>query len=98
MGMELIDGLPDESAVLMLAALPEATAAAALDSIKGGRRADLFERLDRAKAARIADAMSPDERADLFQSLAEEVRSDLLTRMPKAGSADVPSLSRPSGE
>jgi magnesium transporter len=91
---ELIDGLPDEPAVLMLAALPESSAAAALDAIKGVRRADLFQRLDRTKAARIADGMSPDERADLFQSLPEDARADLLVRMPKAASLDVRELLR----
>jgi magnesium transporter len=91
---ELIDGLPDDSAVLMLGALPEVVAAAALDAIKGARRADLFQRIDRAKAARIADAMSPDERVDLFQSLPEEASADLLTRMPKAASLDIRELLR----
>lgn len=91
---ELIDGLPDESAVLMLGALPEDVAATALDSIHGARRADLFQRLDRARAARIADAMSPDERVDLFQALPEDVSADLLIRMPKAASADVRELLR----
>jgi len=38
--------------------------------------------------------MSPDDRADLFQSLPEEVRTDLLSRMPKAASADVRELLR----
>jgi magnesium transporter len=91
---ELIDGLPDDPAVLMLAVLPESNAAAALDAIKGARRADLFQRLDRSKAARIADAMSPDERADLFQSMPEEARADLLIRMPQAASLDVRELLR----
>lgn len=91
---ELIDGLPDETSVLMLAALPEPAAAAVLDGIKGSRRADLFQRLDRPKAARIADGMSADERADLFQSLPEDARADLLTRMPKAASLDVRELLR----
>ena len=91
---ELIDGLPDEPAVLLLGALPESNAAAVLDEMEGARRADLFGRLDRAKAARIADGMSPDERADLFQSLPEEARADLLTRMPKAASLDVRELLR----
>ncbi|MES1207043.1 MAG: magnesium transporter, partial [Pseudomonadota bacterium] len=89
---ELIDGLPEDSGVLMLGALPENVAAGALDAIKGARRADLFQRLERAKAARIADGMSADERADLFQALPEEARADLLTRMPKAASADVREL------
>jgi len=89
---ELIDGLPDDPAVLLLGALPETAAAAVLDEMEGARRADLFGRLDRAKAARIADGMSADERADLFQSLPEDARADLLTRMPKAASLDVREL------
>ncbi len=91
---ELIDGLPEQSGILMLGALPENVAAAALDAIKGARRVELFQRLDRAKAARIADGMSADERADLFGSLPEDVRADLLTRMPKAASLDVRELLR----
>ena len=91
---ELIDGLPDELAVVMLEALGEAQAAAALDAMEAARRAELFQRLDRAKAARIADGMSPDERADLVQSLPDEVSADLLARMPKDVSLDVRELLR----
>jgi magnesium transporter len=91
---ELIDGLPDDLAVVMLGTLSEAQAAPVLDSMEKGRRAELFERLDRAKAARIADGMSPDERADLFQSLPDEVSADLLARMPKDASSDVRELLR----
>jgi magnesium transporter len=89
---ELVDSLPDESGVLMLGALPESTAASVLDEMEGTRRAELFQRLERPLAARIADAMSADERADLFGSLPEEVRADLLVRMPKAASLDVREL------
>jgi magnesium transporter len=91
---ELIDGLTEESATLMLAALPEPIAAAVLDELEGSRRAELFEKLDRPKAARIADEMSADERADLFQSLPDDVSADLLARMPKAASSDVRELLR----
>lgn len=91
---ELIDGLSDGAAGVMLGALPEGTAAATLDAMEGVRRAELFQRLDRAKAARIADGMSPDERADLFQSLPEDARADLLVRMPKDASLDVRELLR----
>jgi magnesium transporter len=80
---ELIDKLPDDLAVTMLGALGETEAAAALDAMEPGRRAELFQRLDRAKAARLADDMSPDERVDLVQSLPDEVGADLLARMPQ---------------
>ena len=91
---ELIDGLPDELAVVMLGTLAESQAAAVLDVMQAARRAELFERLERAKAARIADGMSADQRADLFQSLPDEVSADLLARMPKDASLDVRELLR----
>src|SRR4051812_18407858 len=64
---ELLDGLADEQAVLLLAALPITAAAAALDVMDHVRREQLFAKVDRGLAARIADSMSADERADLFQ-------------------------------
>lgn len=91
---ELVDGLPDESAVLMMGALPIATAAAVLDAMEGTRRAEVFQRLDRSLAASIAEGMSADERADLFQSLPEDVRADVLSRMPRDTSLDVRELLR----
>jgi magnesium transporter len=91
---ELIDGLGDESAAKMLAALPVRPAAAALDAMGPQRRVQLFGQLDRALAAVIADAMSPDERADLFRALPDEVGLDLLARMPKDASLDVRELIR----
>lgn len=91
---ELVDGLPDDSAVLMMGALPIATAAAVLDAMEGTRRAEVFQRLDRSLAATIAEGMSADERADLFQSLPEDVRADVLSRMPRDTSLDVRELLR----
>jgi magnesium transporter len=91
---ELIDGLGDEQAPVMVAALPVPAAAAALDVMEPARRAQLFQKLDRTLAARIADAMSADERADLFQALAPEVRVELLALMPRDASQDVRVLLR----
>jgi magnesium transporter len=91
---ELVDGLADEQAVLLMAALPINAAAAALDVMDHVRRAQLFEKMDRGLAARIADSMSADERADLFQALSEEIRTELLGRMPKDASLDVRELLR----
>lgn len=91
---ELLDGLADEQAVLLTAALPIPASAAALDVMGHVRREQLFERMDRGLAARIADAMSADERADLFQALPEEIRAELLARMPKDASLDVRELIR----
>src|SRR6266404_7606435 len=91
---ELIVDLEDQQAGLMLAALPVPQAAATLDVMDHGRRQQLFPLLDRALAAHIADAMSADERADLFKALPDELRSDLLARMPKDASKDVRELIR----
>jgi magnesium transporter len=91
---DLIFGLSDEQAVLLVAALPIAQAAAAFDAMDHDRRVQLFEKLERSWAARVADAMSADERADLFQALPDEVRADLLARMPKDASLDVRELIR----
>jgi len=91
---DLIFGLSDEQAALLVAALPIAQAAAAFDAMDHDRRVHLFERLERSLAARLADHMSADERADLFQSLPDEVRADLLARMPKDASLDVRELIR----
>jgi magnesium transporter len=91
---ELIDGLADEQAVLLIAALPIAASAAALDVMDHVRREQLFEKLDRGLAARIADSMSADERVDLFQALPEQIRGELLARMPKDASLDVRELLR----
>jgi magnesium transporter len=91
---ELIEGLTDDLPAQMLAALPIASAAAALDAMDHTRRVEIFEGLDRALAARIADAMSADERADLFRALPDEVGVDLLARMPKDASLDVRELIR----
>jgi magnesium transporter len=91
---ELIDGLADEQAVLLIAALPIAASAAALDVMDHVRREQLFEKLDRGLAARIADSMSADERVDLFQTLPEQIRGELLARMPKDASLDVRELLR----
>src|SRR5882762_3266936 len=63
---ELIEGLSDEQAAVMLAALPVPTAASAMDAMDHTRRQQIFPLLDRALAAGIADHMSADERADLF--------------------------------
>jgi len=91
---DLIFGLSDEQAGLLVAALPVAQAAAAFDAMDHDRRVHLFERVERSLAARLADHMSADERADLFQSLPDEVRADLLARMPKDASLDVRELIR----
>ncbi len=91
---ELIDGLGDESAVKMVAALPIPAAAAALDAMDSQRRVKIFGQLDRALAATIADQMSADERADLFRALPDDVGIDLLARMPKDASLDVRELIR----
>ena len=91
---ELIEGLADEQAAKMVAALPLPSAAAALDAMERQRRVQIFEQLDRALAAVIADAMSADERADLFRALPDEVGLDLLARMPKDASLDVRELIR----
>jgi magnesium transporter len=91
---ELIDGLADEQAVLMLAALPTAASAAALDAMDHARRSQIVEKVDRGLAARIAGAMSADERADLFGSLPEQIRAELLARMPRDTSADIRELLR----
>ena len=42
---ELIDKLPDDLAVIMLGALGESEAAAALDAMDPGRRAELFQHI-----------------------------------------------------
>ena len=91
---ELIDGLANETAAKMLAALPVRSAASVLDVMDPQRRVQIFEQLDRALAATIADAMSADERADLFRGLPDEVGVDLLARMPKDASTDVRELIR----
>jgi magnesium transporter len=91
---EVIDGLADEQAAQMLMALPVSSAAAALDAMDHIRRVQLVARLDRGLAARVADAMSADERADLFQGLPDELRADLLARMPRDVSLDVRELIR----
>lgn len=91
---ELIDGLHEEQAVLLLAVLPIADSAAALDVMDGARRVTLFEKMDRGLAARIADSMSPDERADLFAALSEQIRGELLARMTRDESQDVRDLLR----
>ena len=91
---DLVFGLSQEQAVQLLSALPIVQAAGAFDATDHERRVQLFAKLDRAHAARIADAMSADERADLFQSLPDEVRGDLLARMPKAASLDIRELIR----
>jgi magnesium transporter len=91
---EVIEGLSDEQAPKMVAALPIVSAAAALDAMDHIRRVKIFQTLDRALAARIADAMSADERADLFRALPDEVGVDLLARMPKDASLDVRELIR----
>ncbi|HET6282877.1 MAG TPA: magnesium transporter [Polyangia bacterium] len=91
---ELIEGLSDEQAPVMLVALPVQTAASAMDAMDHTRRQQIFPLLDRALAAGIADHMSADERADLFAALPEELRVDLLVRMPKDASLDVRELLR----
>jgi len=91
---ELLDGLADEQAVLLTAALPTEASAAALDVMAHVRREQLFEKIDRGLAARIAGFMSADERADLFQALPDQIRVELLARMPKDASLDVRELLR----
>jgi magnesium transporter len=91
---DLIFGLSDEQAVLLVAALPVAQAAGAFDAMDHDRRQHLFERMERSLAAHIADSMAADERADLFKSLPDDVRADLLARMPKDASKDIRELSR----
>src|SRR5215471_5710125 len=91
---ELLDGLADEQAVLLTAALPIPASAAALDVMVLVRREQLFEKIDRGLAARIAGFMSADERADLFQALPDQIRAELLARMPQDASLDVRELLR----
>lgn len=91
---ELIDGLRDETAIKLLQALPANSAAEALDVMAEERRAQLVEQLDRALAARLAEKMAADERADLFIDLPEDVRTDILGRLPKEDQSDVRELSR----
>ena len=91
---DLIFGLSDEQAVLLVGALPVEQSAAAFDAMDHERRVQLFEKLERSFAARVADGMSADERADLFKALPDEVRADLLARMPKDASSDIRELLR----
>jgi magnesium transporter len=91
---ELIFALSDEQAVQLVGSLPVRQAAGAFDAMDHERRVQLFGKLERALAARVADGMSADERADLFHALPDEVRGDLLARMPKAASRDVRELLR----
>jgi magnesium transporter len=91
---EVIEGLSEETAVTMLAALPPHLGAHALDAMHKGRRVELVLKLERTIAARLAELMSADERADLFQALPAEVRTDLLERMPKEEQRDVRELIR----
>jgi magnesium transporter len=91
---ELLDGLADEQAVLLVAALPIPASAAALDVMTHVRREALFERIDRGLAGRIADSMSADERADLFRSLPAQIRGEVLGRMATDESLDVRDLLR----
>lgn len=91
---DVILGLSDEQSVVLVAALPVAQSAGAFDVMAADSRVRLFEKVERSLAARIADAMSADERADLFKELPDEVRADLLARMPKAASLDVRELIR----
>jgi magnesium transporter len=91
---ELLDGLADEQAVLLIAALPIPASAAALDVMSHVRRESLFERIDRGLAGRIADSMSADERADLFRSLPLQIRGEVLGRMATDESLDVRDLLR----
>jgi magnesium transporter len=91
---DVILGLSDEQAVVLVATLPVAQSAGAFDVMAADSRVRLFEKVERSLAARIADAMSADERADLFKELPDEVRADLLARMPKAASLDVRELIR----
>jgi magnesium transporter len=91
---DLIFGLSHEQGGLLIAALPVVQAAGAFDAMDHERRVQLFEKLERSLAARIADAMSADERADLFKELPDDVRGDLLARMPKAASLDIRELIR----
>jgi magnesium transporter len=91
---DLIFGLSEEQSVQLIGTLSVPQAAGAFDAMDHERRVQLFEKLERSLAARIADAMSADERADLFQALPDDVRADLLARMPKAASLDVRELLR----
>jgi magnesium transporter len=91
---EVIEGLTDETAVTMLHALPPPVAAAALDAMNHGKRADLFGKLERPFAVQLTELMSADERADLFQSLPEDLRADLLGRLTKEEQRDVRELLR----
>jgi magnesium transporter len=91
---DLIQGLSDEQGVLLIAQLPVGQASAAFDVMDHDRRGQLVEKLDRALAARIADGMSADQRADVFKALPDEIRADLLARMPKDASLDVRDLIR----
>src|SRR5436190_18730422 len=86
---DVIEGLTDETAVTMLHALPPPVAAAALDAMNHGKRADLFQKLERPFAVQLTELMSADERADLFQALPAEIRTDLLGRMTKEEQRDV---------
>jgi magnesium transporter len=91
---EVIEGLTDETAVAMLNALPPAVSASALDAMNHGKRAELFQRLERPFAVQLTELMSADERADLFQVLPAELRSDLLGRLTKEEQRDVRELLR----
>jgi magnesium transporter len=91
---DLILGLSDEQAAPFVSQLPLEKAAGAFDAMQLDRRVELFGKLERSHAARIADAMSADERADLFKELPDEVRGDLLARMPKDAQSDVRELIR----
>lgn len=91
---DVIEGLTDETAVTMLASLPPTAAASALDAMDKVRRVDLFGKIERGLAARLAELMSADERADIFRDLEDDVRSDILSRMPKEESRDVRDLIR----
>ena len=78
----VIEAMPDEYVVPLLAALPDDRAADVLGYLDEELRARILEALPARRAAEIVVEMNPDDRADVLEELSDEAAEDILAEIP----------------
>ncbi|CAN5648896.1 magnesium transporter [soil metagenome] len=81
---DIVEALPRESVLALLAALPADRAADVLEYLSDDLRTGVLEEMSAPHAARLVAEMTPDDRADALEDLEDTLYETILSEIPKA--------------
>lgn len=81
---DIVEALPRESVLALLAALPADRAADVLEYLSDDLRTGVLEEMSAPQAARLVAEMTPDDRADALEDLEDTLYETILSEIPKA--------------